>query len=118
MVWRPIAYSAAFLAFGALQAAAHSSLLEATPHDGAVVPAGDVAIELRFDSRLDPRFSRLTVIGPDGSQSALTLHVGDRPGVLKATGTRLSEGRYLLHWRVLSVDGHAEQGQIKFGVGQ
>jgi copper resistance protein C len=118
MIWRPIAYSAALLVFSVLRASAHSSLLEATPHDGAVVAAGDVAIELRFDSRLDPRFSRLTVVGPDGSQSALTLQAGDRPGVLKATGTRLGEGRYLLHWRVLSVDGHTEQGQVKFDVGR
>ncbi len=118
MVWRPIAYSAALLAFSVLRASAHSSLLESTPQDGGTVGAGDVAIELRFDSRLDLRFSRVIVIGPDGSQSALRLQTGDRPGVLKATGTRLGEGRYLLHWRVLSVDGHAEQGQIKFDVGR
>jgi methionine-rich copper-binding protein CopC len=116
MAWRPLAYSMAFLMCSAAGATAHSSLLEAVPHDGAVVAAGDVPIELRFDSRLDPRFSQLAVVKPDGSRSVLTLQVGDKPGILKATGTRLSRGSYLLHWRVLSVDGHADQGQISFEV--
>lgn len=117
MAWRPLAYSIAFLMCSTLGATAHSSLLEAVPHDGAVVAAGDVSVLLRFDSRLDPRFSQVTVFKPDGSRSVLTLQVGDKPGVLKATGTRLGKGRYLLHWRVLSVDGHADQGQVSFEVG-
>jgi copper resistance protein C len=117
MAWRLLVYLIVFLMNPALDAAAHSSLLEAKPGDGAVVAAGDVAIELRFDSRLDPRFSQLTVFKADGSRSVLTLQVGEMPGVLKATGTRLGEGSYLLHWRVLSVDGHADQGQIRFRVG-
>jgi copper resistance protein C len=117
MAWRPLVCLIALLMNPALDAAAHSSLLEAMPGDGAVVAAGDVAIELRFDSRLDARFSQFTVFKADGSRSVLTLQVGDKPGVLKATGTRLTEGSYLLHWRVLSVDGHANQGQIRFRVG-
>jgi hypothetical protein len=118
MAWRPLAYSVALLMSFAPDAIAHSSLLEAVPHDGAVVAAGDVSIELRFDSRLDPRFSQVTVFKSDGSWSVLTLQVGDRPGILKATRTSLSAGHYSLHWRVLSVDGHADQGQIRFEVGR
>jgi methionine-rich copper-binding protein CopC len=117
MAWRLLVYLIVFLMNPALDAAAHSSLLEAMPGDGAVVAAGDVAIELRFDSRLDARLSQLTLFKTDGSRSVLDLQVGDNPGVLKATGTRLIEGSYLLHWRVLSVDGHADQGQIRFRVG-
>jgi copper resistance protein C len=116
MAWRPLAYSIALLMSSSPDATAHSSLLEAVPHDGAVVAAGDVLIELRFDSRLDPRFSQVTVFKSDGGRSVLTLQIGDRPSIVKATGTRLSEGSYLLHWRVLSVDGHANQGQIRFEV--
>ncbi len=117
MTWRSFAFSIALLMSQASDAIAHASLLEAVPGEGVVVAAGDVSIELRFDSRLDARFSQLTVFRPDGSRSVLTLHAGDRPGVLKATGTGLSEGSYLLHWRIVSVDGHAEQGQIRFRVG-
>ncbi len=117
MSWRFFAFSAALLVSYEPGATAHSSLLEAVPGEGAVVAAGDVAIELRFDSRLDPRFSRLTISGADGSPSVLPLQIEDRPGVLKATGTGLGEGGYLLHWRVLSVDGHAGEGQIRFRVG-
>lgn len=117
MAWRPLAYSIALLMCSAPCAIAHSSLIKAVPHDGAVIAAGDVSVLLHFDSRLDPRFSQVTVFKPDGSRLVLTLQVGDKPGVLKATGTRLGKGSYLLHWRVLSVDGHADQGQISFDVG-
>lgn len=114
---RLLANLVALLMTYAPDAMAHSSLLEAVPADGAVVAAGDIAIELRFNSRLDQRFSRLTISDPDGRRLPLALQVEDRPSVLKATGTRLGEGSYLLHWRVLSVDGHAGEGQIRFKVG-
>ena len=53
MAWRPLVCLIALLMNPALDAAAHSSLLEAIPGDGAIVAAGDVAIELRFDSPRD-----------------------------------------------------------------
>lgn len=115
---RRLANLVALLMSCAPDAMAHSSLLESVPGDGAVVAAGDTAIELHFDSRLDPRFSRLTMTNPDGRRSVLPLQGEDRPGVMKATGTRLGEGSYLLHWRVLSIDGHAGEGQIRFRVGR
>jgi methionine-rich copper-binding protein CopC len=45
------------------------------------------------------------------------LQVGEKPGIVKATGTLPGKGSYLLHWRVLSIDGHAAQGQVSFKVG-
>ncbi len=117
MSWRLFAFSFAFLALAASRAFAHASLLEASPEPGSVVSANAVTIELRFDSRLDPRFSRLTLARPDGDETPLTLETGDARSVLKARVTDLGEGNYVLHWRVLGVDGHANQGDIKFRVG-
>jgi copper resistance protein C len=118
MAWRRLAFSLVLATSLALDAAAHSSLIEAVPREGAVVRPGDLAIELRFDSRIDARFSRLTLIGADGGESPLTLRAGDRPGVVTATGTGLTAGSYLLHWRVLSADGHSGEGRIRFTVGR
>ena len=118
MSWRLFAFSFAFLALAASRAFAHASLLEASPEPGSVVSANAVTIELRFDSRLDPRFSRLTLVRPDGDEAALALETGDARSVLKARATDLGEGNYVLHWRVLGVDGHANQGDIKFRVGR
>ncbi len=118
MARRPLAYVIALLMSAPLNAVAHSSLVEAVPHDGAVVAAGDVMIELRFDSRLDVRFCQVKVVKSDGSQLTLTRRDGDNPSVLKVIGASLNEGRYLVQWQVLSVDGHADHGQISFGVGR
>ncbi len=118
MTWRPLVISIVFLSCASLDAKAHSSLVEASPQEGATVSGDAIAIRLRFDSRIDPRFSALTLYRPDGGQAALTLQAGSPPAVLEAAGTGLGEGRYLLRWRVLGVDGHASQGQIHFNVGR
>ena len=40
---------------------AHALLLSAYPQDGATVPSGVIDIELRFNSRIDAKLSRLTL---------------------------------------------------------
>ncbi len=100
------------------QAAAHASLLDATPQPGAVVVGDSVSIDLHFDSRLDARFSRLDLLRPDGNAAPLTLQAADSQSQLKARAADLDAGPYILRWRVLSIDGHANQGEIKFQVGR
>jgi len=70
---------------------------------------------LRFNSRVDPRRSRLTLIGPSGSAVPLTLM---NPAVdsLTAQTAELIPGAYRLRWQVLSVDGHITHGEIPFTV--
>ncbi|MGJ0507301.1 MAG: copper resistance CopC family protein [Methylocystis sp.] len=102
----------------ASEAVAHASLLEAVPGPDARVGGDSVSIELRFDSRLDPRFSRLKLVRSDNSPATLILRRGMAPSVLSATSQGLDEGQYILRWQVLSVDGHANQGEIKFQVGR
>jgi methionine-rich copper-binding protein CopC len=118
MTLRSIAFAILLLIGSNSHAAAHASLLEAAPQPGAVVAGDSVAIELRFDSRLDVRFSRLELLKPDGNAALLTLQAADSPSQLKARAGDLDAGPYILRWRVLSVDGHANQGEIKFQVGR
>ncbi|ARN82858.1 copper resistance CopC family protein [Methylocystis bryophila] len=117
-MWRRLAYSMILLMCLNSHALAHASLLEAVPAPGAVVAGDNLSIELRFDSRLDSRFSRLELFKADGGAAALTLLAADTPTILKARATALEEGAYVLRWRVLSVDGHANQGEIKFYIGR
>jgi methionine-rich copper-binding protein CopC len=116
---RSLAFSMLLLTCSSPQAMAHASLLQAVPEPGAVVAAGDVPIELRFDSRLDPRFSNVELLKA-GSEAtaALSLQAAESQNLLKAKATGLEEGPYVLRWRVLSVDGHANQGEIKFRIGR
>jgi len=116
MTLRTIAFGMLLLMATNSQAAAHASLLEAVPQPGAVVAGDRVAIELRFDSRLDVRFSRMELLRPDGNAAPLTLQATDSQSQLKAGAVDLEAGPYVLRWRVLSIDGHANQGEIKFQV--
>ncbi|WP_363349356.1 copper resistance CopC family protein [Methylocystis echinoides] len=116
MTWRLLTLSTVLFMHATSSAVAHASLIQASPQPGAVVAGDRVSIELRFDSRLDARFSGLKLLRADDNQAALTMESANSPSVLRASGTGLTEGRYVLYWRVLSVDGHANQGEIKFEV--
>jgi len=118
MMSRSLALSMILALCSMSRALAHASLLEAAPQPGAVVLGDNLSIELRFDSRIDQRFSRIELLKPDGEAAPLTLQAADSPSILKARGTGLDEGPYVLRWRVLSVDGHANQGEIKFQMGR
>ena len=118
MLSRLLVFSTILLMCLSSRALAHASLLESVPQPGAVVAGDNVTIELRFDSRLDVRFSRIELLKPNGDAAPLTLQAADSQSLLKARGTELEEGPYTLRWRVLSVDGHANQGEIKFQIGR
>lgn len=111
-----LALSLLLLIASASDARAHASLLAANPPPGGVVAGDSASIELRFDSRLDPRFSRLALRAADGGETLLTIEAGESSNVMKAKANGLGAGRYHLLWRVLSVDGHANRGEIKFSV--
>jgi len=112
------AFSILLLMCPSSQAFAHASLLEAVPQPGAVVVGNNVSIELRFDSRLDPRFSQMELLKSNGDSAPLALQAVDSQIILKSKSSELKEGPYVLRWRVLSVDGHANQGEIKFRIGR
>ena len=118
MTLRTIAFGMLLLMATNSQAAAHASLLDAAPQQGAVIAGDSVVIELRFDSRLDARFSHLELLRPDGHAAPLTVQAADSQSQLKAKAGDLDAGPYILRWRVLSIDGHANQGEIKFQVGR
>ena len=97
-------------------ATAHAVLVGASPADGQRLESSPASIVLTFNEPVSPVSVRLldaegaTVAGPDG---------------LAATGSELSlalpeplpAGRYLLSYRVTSVDAHPVAGSIAFGIG-
>ncbi len=73
-------------------------------------------IELRFNSRIDPKRSKLSLFGPDGQERELALIDRGAEGVLSSWAAGLSPGAYRLRWQVLAVDGHITRGDIPFRV--
>jgi hypothetical protein len=107
---------AAMLSLTAASAAAHAVLLESTPAVNSTVAGPDIAINLRFNVRIDVGRSRLTLVPPSGS--VLPLEIGKQTSVdtLSAGAKGLPAGEYRLRWQVLASDGHITRGEIPFTV--
>ncbi len=94
---------------------AHAFLDHANPRVGSTVAAAPHELTLWFTQKLEPAFSSVEVMGPNGSSiggkaqvSGNTMRVG-----IKAAGP----GAYHVHWQALSVDTHKTQGSFSFTVG-
>ena len=114
--------AAFFLIAGAtllpLPAAAHAIIVSSDPAADAVVRPPSLPVMLRFNSRIDPERSRLTLLRPDGSSQPVPLAPDRRPDTLAAKLDGLAPGRYRLRWQVLAIDGHITRGDIPFAVGE
>jgi copper resistance protein C len=95
-------------------ALAHAHLLSSTPEANATVHGPGVAIELRFNSRVDGHHSVLSLLTRDGGV-ALSIDNQSAENNLNAHAT-LKPGSYTLRWQALSTDGHITRGEIPFTV--
>ena len=109
--------SACALAVGtASPAAAHATLLETDPAEGAVLAEAPESVRLTFDEAVRTVPGGVQVFGPDGEQlevdaatfgSELDVVLPPEPG----------EGTLVVVWRVVSDDGHPVSGTLSFSVG-
>jgi methionine-rich copper-binding protein CopC len=75
-------------------------------------------IELRLNSRIDAKLSRLTLVMLDDQRVIQPLETIPALDGLNAKAPDLQQGAYTLHWQILSRDGHLTQGKINFRVGR
>ena len=104
------------LAAGPRLALAHAVLVSSTPHKDAAVSGPDIAINLKYNSRVDGARSSLTLLKPDGSVEKIGALTQPLPDTLSAIGHKLAKGAYVLRWQVLSSDGHITRGEVPFQV--
>jgi len=98
-----------------LPAAAHAILMDSVPAVNATAKGPDIAIDLRYNSRIDHKRSRLTLTLPDQSQQVLPIEI-DGPDDRLDTKATLPPGVYTLRWQVLAIDGHITRGDVPFTV--
>jgi copper resistance protein C len=98
-------------------AVAHAILVRSQPAANGTAPPGKVAMEFRFNSRIDRDRSRLTLTAPDHSQSVLPIAPEGPPDILDTSAT-LTPGAYVVRWQVLAIDGHITRGDVPFTVGK
>lgn len=102
------------LLIGAGSASAHTRLLGSDPADGSSLDAAPARVSLEFTEAMQPDFSTVTVIGPDGAayQSGAVTAEG---GVVSVAVAPLGPaGRYEIGYRVISEDGHPVTGSVAF----
>jgi methionine-rich copper-binding protein CopC len=104
------------LAFSPRLALAHAVLLSSTPQKNVTVSGPEIAISLKYNSRVDGARSTLSLLKPDGTVETVGGLTQPRPDVLSATGHGLAKGLYVLRWQVLSSDGHITRGEVPFQV--
>jgi methionine-rich copper-binding protein CopC len=102
----------------ALAAHGHAIVLSTTPRLHDTVRGPDVPVKIRFNSRIDSKRSRLTLLAPDGKQVTLGILDGSSGDSLISEAKGLKSGAYLLRWQVLALDGHITRGEVPFRVQQ
>lgn len=98
--------------------AAHTRMERSVPAANSTVAVSPPRLTLWFSERLEPAFSKVQVLNPEGKQ----VDKGDAqvdPDDARQIGVSLPElaaGAYRVHWRVLSVDSHVNEGDFTFDV--
>jgi copper resistance protein C len=95
---------------------AHAVLVSSQPGVNGTVTGTEVAVLLKYNSRVDTAHSTLTLLEPDGKVEKVAIESEPEPGVLSAKLTGLVKGAYVLRWQVLATDGHITRGKVPFQV--
>jgi hypothetical protein len=98
---------------------AHAIVLESSPAPGAVLTRAPAQITLRFNSKIEKRFTRLTLETGNQPPERVAAEGADAaaPDRLVIPVRSLAPGDYTLRYRVLAVDGHITEGALRFTVG-
>ena len=99
-----------------INASAHAILTDSTPKANGSVPAGHLALTLKYNSKIDQARSRLVLIASDKSETPLAITaIAEKPNELDSTAD-LKPGTYVIRWQALALDGHITRGDLPFAV--
>ncbi|HEX9417389.1 MAG TPA: CopD family protein [Gaiellaceae bacterium] len=98
---------------------AHAVLLRTVPLASKVLTHSPVSVQLRYSEPIEPRFAIVSVT--DAAGHLVTKGSPQRspqdPDIIFIPLKRVSEGWYLVYWRVISADGHPVRGAFTFALG-
>lgn len=98
---------------------AHAALLKTVPEPSRVLGKAPPQVLLTYSEPVEPRFAIVSVTDAAGRQvtSEPPARSASNPDELIVPLRHVSEGWYLVYWRVVSVDGHPVRGAFTFAVG-
>ena len=117
----PIALSGLVLLAGFLvppKALAHAKLIRSSPNASEALAETPASVALWFNERLEDEFNSIEVVDVAGrmvEEGHARVNPQQRSNLLVRLRT-LSPGSYLVHWKILSVDGHTARGRFIFSV--
>jgi copper resistance protein C len=108
----------AALALWPALALAHAVLVKSVPAQRAALAEPPPRVELWFNERLEPAYSKASVTNEAGTQVDLrdVAVSAQDPRRLSLSLPALAPGRYTVSFRVLSVDGHVVESKLSFTV--
>jgi methionine-rich copper-binding protein CopC len=101
---------------GTTAAGAHALLVQSHPVANGLVRAGEVAIVLEFNTRIDKARSRVTVRSAQQAPAMVVTDIDDYPTRLSGRVVAATPGKWTLAWQVLARDGHITRGEVAFTV--
>jgi hypothetical protein len=98
------------------ESVAHALVVSSSPGVNATVSEPAFDVRVRFNSRVDAKRSKLSVISESGEIIPIDLVDSGAADLLAGRVTGLPLGSYRIRWQVLAVDGHITRGDIPFTV--
>ena len=97
---------------------AHALLVKSVPAQRSTLTESPARVELWFNERLEPAYSRASVIDEAGAPVDLRDALVSKEDArrLSLSLPPLQPGRYSVKFRVLSVDGHVVESSLTFTV--
>jgi methionine-rich copper-binding protein CopC len=115
---RRLSVGLAALALWPAAALAHAVLVKSIPAQRATLAESPPRVELWFNERLEPAYSKASVTNEADTQVDLrdVAVSAEDPRRLTVSLPALAPGRYTVSFRVLSVDGHVVESKLTFTV--
>ena len=103
----------------AVPAWGHATLLATQPQASGVLSQPPTEVRLTFSERIEPRFAVISVTDASGNQqiAGSPARTADDENAIFVPVKSLSQGWYLVWWRIISADGHPIRGAFTFAVG-
>jgi methionine-rich copper-binding protein CopC len=114
-----ILLASALLSLASVPAFAHAHLVKAQPAAGGTLQEAPSEVTLRFNEKLEPKFSSIVVRNSAGKQ----VDKGDAAVdadrmVIRVPLPPLEPGVYKVEWHAMSADTHKVNGDFTFKVGK
>jgi methionine-rich copper-binding protein CopC len=115
-----ILLASALLSLASVPAFAHAHLVKAQPAAGGTLHEAPSEVTLRFNEKLEPKFSSIVVRDSSGKQvdkGDAAVDNADRM-MIRVPLPPLEPGVYKVEWHAMSADTHKVNGDFTFKVGQ